>query len=199
LNLVVPGRNRLATLFAVGTCFISFDVSTPSADSILGPGVSEADRSFMWTEGGDPSKNGYASIYVRGHARRGNELERFEWFSDRFYSFGLERCSDVRSPSLVTTINVELRSAEVLSAALVVHGEEFFRSNPGESNPLRFEPFAAADVDHDQQITPMELENAPISPDKTPIPGLGPNPTLANLWKEQVALTLFGYDSGCIQ
>lgn len=148
------GPRKVAEVYALGTCFLGFEIVSPPDDALLEPPVSEDEAASMRVVDGDSQKYGATSIRVRGGARRGEESKTFDW-SFRA-TFDYSGCGD--APWL-------LESGESRSAPVVLHGEALFRSpvggalgaSPPAPGKLEFAPFADADADGDGTITMDEL------------------------------------------
>ncbi|APR81936.1 Hypothetical protein A7982_07285 [Minicystis rosea] len=173
LDLGVPGKQKVAEVFGLGTCNLGLYLSVPYGAK-LGQGVSEEESTFVTTiendagvticngqPGGDRDA-GYvpsgASVYVRGQASRGADQKRFEWAFPLNYMLGLcDPSGDAGGDHTLT-----LRTGESPPFAIMVRAEELFRASPDDDAPLRFDALADADTDGDQAITLKELSNVAL-------------------------------------
>ena len=100
------------------------------------------------------------SFYVRGQATRDTTTKRIEWsFQEILLLIGCVNPGDAGFAS-----DVVLTSGAELPLPIVVHGEELFREDVADDEPLRFDALAAADTDGDQVITMEELAVVPGPP-----------------------------------
>lgn len=204
LDLGMPGKQKVAEVFGLGTCNLRLYLFPPYGAK-LGQGVSEDDRTFFTSiehdagvavcngePGGDRDAgitlNG-ASVYVRGQASRGAAQKRFEWAFPLSYGFG--QCGPSRD--VEGDHSLTLRTGESPPFAIMMRAEELLRASPDDDAPLRFDALADADADGDQAVTLEELSNValPMSSPSVdagvPPPCDGSEPTLRYLL-EQVLL-----------
>jgi len=126
----------------LGQCDVRFRIQPPSFDALLGTGVDQADRLFMGTYGTDPYANGMVSVRVEGSAEKDGVTERFRWsFRKRFRFAECRAAGDAgdRYP-------IVLVGGESIVRDIAIHGEALFREKPEPGAPIRFSPFAAADL-----------------------------------------------------
>lgn len=146
---------KLSLVYANGRCGLAFAVAGPDEDSLLTPGVTEADKAFLRQSG---AVNGGISMRAEGRATDGTRFKGFAWSFRRYsgYDCGLEGDTDQR---------FVLSGARDAHATIALRGEALFELDrelaPGT---LRFGPFAEADElfgDGDGEITTEELESTP--------------------------------------
>lgn len=160
LDMLRPGTQRLATLYALGNCEMSFRIRAPGRSALLGQGVEDDIKTFMRTTGSD----GYvddrgANLHVSGTAQGVEGTFRFTWTFRRDIEY--TQCGPVAFESG--------QSGEI---RIHVLGDALFRTD-GSSSPLRFGAYAAADNNGDGDITLEELGAVPIE-------GEGPFGSLAD-------------------
>ncbi|MEO7331559.1 MAG: hypothetical protein ABI193_23495 [Minicystis sp.] len=187
IEATVPGPQKLATVYGLGTCALRFRVRTPSQSALLGEQVSADDLAFMKLQGSDAHvPSGGTSVYAQGHATREGVTKRFAWQFRLGYSF--HDCgSDAGPPpedadsDAGDSVTIEIHGGDAQAMPLRVFGEELFRAGIAEDAGLRFGPLAEADTDGDEEITLEELAKLP-SPEPAEDAGAtdaGP-PTLAD-------------------
>lgn len=158
LDMRREGSQRLSLLFALGACQLDYEVSSPWSDSVLGVGVTPADRDFMRTPASDDEvTEAGVSIYVEGRAVRDNATKRFAWaFRKRIDS---SNCYSFEDDERV--YGVEFRGGTTAFRELVVHGDVLFHTRRNAADaPTVFDPFARADDlvgDGDGEVTLNEL------------------------------------------
>ena len=153
-DVTVGGRQPLSDIYGLGTCGVSFSLSSANSDAPLGEGVSAQDREFMFDlENRGVGWKGPLTMYVRGQAKRDATTKRFEWSLRQWSIF--RGCVDASGLGFAS--DVVLTSGAVLTLPVIVHGEELFRERPSDDSPLSFDALAAADADGDQVITLEEL------------------------------------------
>jgi hypothetical protein len=156
-DFTVAGREKVGTIYGLGTCRVGFRLRGPSFDALLGPGATEADRALMQERAADRfAEDERASVLAIGSGARGDEVKRFEWIFRRSYK--LTSCAS-EAGGLSTT--VELTEAAASELRLEVRAEELFRSIADDRADLWFQPIADADADADGLVTLDELSIAP--------------------------------------
>ena len=183
LDLLVPGSQQLGLLYGLGQCDFGFRVSAPSATSVLGIAVTEADRALLGAPGTDAySTNRATDVYVSGNATNGATTKTFTWSFRQRVSY-----SQCVGPPKLEVDKIDLLSADAarigdaglpgargfdmkgraaLTTELTVHGEALFldRADPVRG-ALRFDPIAQADDrfgNHDGNVTLAELGLEPL-------------------------------------
>jgi hypothetical protein len=154
IDLVVPGQQKLSDVYGLGACGLRLRLRPPNADDLLGEGVSAQDLAFMRVEDTDEiATHERQSVHVRGLAKRDAVTIHFDW-SFRT-NLSLHGCADASGIGYAS--DVALIGGEVLTRAVVIHGEELFHAGRTDASPLRFDALAAADADGDHVITLSEL------------------------------------------
>lgn len=152
-DFTVAGREKVGTVYGLGTCRIEFRLRSPSFDALLGPGASAEDVAFMRIEASDPYVAGErVSVMAIGEAARGGEVKRFDWRFRRSYDM-----FDCQAEGEGLSTRLELAEGGYSELRLEVRGEEFFRAAPEDDAALRFQPIADADADADGLVTLDEL------------------------------------------
>jgi hypothetical protein len=190
IDLSAGPRQKLGILHALGKCDLRFRMSPPSFDAVLGSGVTEEDKIRMSVPlvdpylaqggggggGGDQATRGAGTaIAILGTAWRNGIRKQFYLIYRRRVRF--QRCTpdapppDASFATLASTAafsdagaSVDLPEPADVVFDLRVEPEAILRDdlNPTAAS-LRFDPFAAADVDGDGLITLDELRQIPIS------------------------------------
>lgn len=155
---------HLSILYGLGTCDVRFRVTTPSAQSLLGEGVTEGDKTFLRTGGTDAyATNAGIALYVSGAATQGGRSARFRWAfrqRTRYQGCGVD-IQDGGSNDAIT-----LTGSSNFTQELTVAPERLFRDDLEEPARLRFAPFARADAplgDGDSEITLAELAKVALT------------------------------------
>lgn len=160
LDLQVAGAQKLSQAYALGQCSVSFRVSYPGGDSVLGASVTAGDRIFMDT----PQPDGYedpayagTAVYVEGTARRGSSVKHFAWAFRRRIAF--TSCGNDATDA--GPRGFSFQSHDAFQANVAVHAEALFQdSTDPASAKLHFQPYADADTlkgNDDGNITLDEL------------------------------------------
>lgn len=154
LDLVAAGREKLGIVYGLGRCSVEFRLRAPSDDSVLGVGVSDDDVAGLRVEASDAyADDRRTTLRVKGQAQRAGEAFSFDWSFRRGYE--LDRCATASGEGYASVLDVEGGAA--LELGLVASLEELFRVAPVDEAPLQLDPFAAADVDADGEVTLEEL------------------------------------------
>jgi hypothetical protein len=155
LNLLAGPGQKLGIVYGTGNCDISFRTASPTADSVLGDGVSEADRSFMGTPDSDAYVQAQAiSLQVDGHATQSGITKTFSFSFRQRLRF--DHCSAVINGATVTGVSLSENSNEVIDLSIAV--ERIFLSDVRDNyGTLRFTPFAQSDTNNDGIITLEEI------------------------------------------
>lgn len=145
---LLDGPARIATLFARGPCEVLFQVTEPGEFQL----VSELDDALVEAMRARAS-DGYVTdqgvaLRVAGRAERAGEELRFAW--DFRQAFDFDPCaSDPFEPGKAVVMEIRAR------------GQALFED--ASDGALRFDAFAAADLDGDGAISLAELHGAPQS------------------------------------
>jgi hypothetical protein len=164
LDMRIAGPQKVSILYALGSCELDFEVSSPWEDSVLGEGVTAADLEFMRTPASDDEVNGAGvSVHVEGTASSGDVQKRFAWsFRNRI---DYTNCYATLDGALVYGVDLEANESE--QRDLTVHGAVLFQDHlDSAAAELRFAPFVMADDtygDADGEITLAELGDVPLA------------------------------------
>jgi hypothetical protein len=163
-DMLLPGAQKVSEQYALGACDFNFGVVPPSAESLLGRGVSEADAVFMRTPAGDaalPARG--ISIHVEGRATRGRASEHFAW-SFR-WRVAYRDCAATLDGERVS--GLQLASGDEQEVEIQISGEALFRDDPDpELGKLRFAALAAADQESgnaDGEVSLDELRRVKLA------------------------------------
>jgi hypothetical protein len=168
-DFTVPGQQPLGDVYALGICSLRARMREPDEETLLGKGITAKDLAFMGVDRpGAPITGFPRTLYVRGHAARGDVTKRFAWSLG--FDLRVHDCAGADDSTVLSRL--DLQSGASRSLALMLHGEELFRVPLADSSPLRFDALAAADIDGDQEVTLGELLNAP---GPAPEPDAGPS------------------------
>jgi hypothetical protein len=164
LDVQNPDPQKLSISYALGQCDFGFRISNPSVDSLLGVGVTEADKTFMRTPGTDLySLDQGVSIYVEGTATKGTTSKHFAWSFRQRVRY--EKCAVEVNGTPVQ--GLALAQREAVEVPIEMHGEALFQDSLDPTGAkLRFEPIAAADTtfgDNDGEVTLSELGKVKLS------------------------------------
>ncbi|HEX3594761.1 MAG TPA: hypothetical protein VHU80_06655 [Polyangiaceae bacterium] len=175
-DMKVDGEQKVTIVYALGHCDFGFRVSSPNDDTVLGRGVSEAEKTMMRTPGSDNrTTNSGTSMYVSGHATSADVTKTFAWafrFRARY-----DRCTSspfASGSGSVSDTGVDLASKVSRAIVLGVSPGALFsneldlRGNPAPVAPPRprFQVFADADTltgDDDGVVTLDELARVPAT------------------------------------
>lgn len=158
LDVTHTASQKLGILYGIGQCDVDFRIEAPSADALLGTGVTDDDKTRLRTPGGDHyvPLGGIASE-IGLAASRGTVTKHLRLSTRstiRYKDCHLEPDSGV--PAL------DLASNAVLTYDLRIEGEAILRDDVDVSAALRFDPFANADTNGDGVVTLDELRAVPI-------------------------------------
>jgi hypothetical protein len=152
LDLSGTEPQKLALVYALGTCPVIFEVRQPPEEVVLGAGVDDEEVALLRTVGSDPyiQERG-VGLHLAGTATRGETTLGFAWsFRENLIYPG---CVDVAfAPEATTTLDVRVGTAALFSDPALSAGA------PGS----HFDPFAAADADADGEVTLDELDAIPL-------------------------------------
>lgn len=168
-DFTVAGREKVGTIYGLGTCRVDFRVRSPSFDALLEPGATASDVALMRQKASDRFEDDRPiSVLLIGAASHGAARKSFTWAFRTSY-----RVTDCEAlgGGLLTT--VELTEATSSELRFEVRPRELFRAAADDGAPLVFQPIADADADADGDITLDELSKAPLS--NAGLGGLGPD------------------------
>lgn len=161
--LTAPAPQKVSIMYGLGKCDIDFQISPPTEDCVLSPGVSEIDKTFMRTPGSDNHiEDDGVTMRVEGSATLGARTLTFAWSLRQTLFFS--RCglfSDGKQEP-----GLDLRGGVPLTYNLRIETEGLFRDDVDrELGALRFAPFAEADArgKPDGNVDLDELDLIPIS------------------------------------
>ncbi|MEZ4439569.1 MAG: hypothetical protein R3B72_10800 [Polyangiaceae bacterium] len=158
-DFAVAGREKVGLAHGLGRCSIEYSHRTPSSDSVLGTGASQADLDRMILTASDAyAESERVSTWVVGSASRDGVEKRFDWSFRRRYE--LDECPNLEGDGFVSYVTFEAEREATLT--LRVAAEELFRDAVGDEGAFVFGPLADADVDGDGAITFEELDAAPV-------------------------------------
>ncbi len=148
-NHVVPKPKAVVDFPSIGAKpwpNVSYVIG-PAANADLGTGATEADKTFMTT-------NGYG-LYVEGKATKGAETKAFKWgFSVKTL---FDSCKGDVSGKEVDGVVVTNGGTD--SVELTIHGDHLFYDDlQSPEAKVRFQNIADADADKNGEVTLAELE-----------------------------------------
>lgn len=155
---------KVSIQFALAQCSLGFRITAPNADSLLGAGVTESDKTIMRTPGTDAyATSAGISVMVRGAASKAGITKTFAW-SFRV-PLDYENCKvDVQG---ATEDGVNLHSHEAVVYDVQIAVERLLRDGIDEKTAqLRFGPFALADDQYgngDGEVTLEELAKVELA------------------------------------
>lgn len=144
LDLRQPGPQKLSLVYAVGHCDFDMELSSPQPDNVLGPGTTEADRTFLRTPGDDAfTQASGISIHAEGTATRGAARTSFAWsFRHRIDYAGCSATVDGREVKGFDIASGESRTLDVL-----IRGAALFSTDRIDMDAETwFQPYADADA-----------------------------------------------------
>jgi hypothetical protein len=142
---------KLAELYALGTCPLIFEVRAPTSNVVLGAGVDRDDEAFLQTLGSNPYvENLGVALHLAGSATRGESSKRFAWsIRDNLIYGPVDGCGDTSfTTDVTTTLGIRVSTAALFSDPTL----------SGGIAGSHFDAFAAADTDADGEITLEELD-----------------------------------------
>ena len=146
LDLKQAGPQKVNLIYGLGSCTVTFMVTSPGDNALAGTGVTDSDLLFMRTQFDDRFTKGQGiNGYVSGSAVKGAQQKTFTWVfrQDWFYSECVEPNADGKLS------NLQLDGADAQFVDILVRGEGLFHimTEPNQTAPqLLFEPMALADT-----------------------------------------------------
>lgn len=164
LDVTTVGVQKLSEQFGLGQCDVRFRISPPSADALLGVGVSDTDKTYMRTPGSDRYVPvGGVAVEVDGSASREATTITFRLVFRQTVRY--ENCGAVVEGRTVPGVN--LTGNETVTYDLRIEAERLFLDDVQDASAvLRFDPFAAADSTYgnaDGIVDLEELSKIPIA------------------------------------
>ena len=160
LDVTSKSNQKLSITYAIGRCDFRFRIGPPSADALLGEGVTEGQKTVLRTPGKDPYvARGGIAFSIAGAATRGAVTKRFELlFRPRV------RYQNCQPYAPDAGVAIDLPSEGALAYDIRIEAEAMLRDDVDATTAkLRFEPFAGADTDGDGFVTLDELRRVPIA------------------------------------
>jgi hypothetical protein len=116
---------KLAQLYAIGKCSLSYVVASPQSDALLAAGTTEGDKTLLRTSGsalpGTLGTDG-TSLLVEGHAEKGGVTKQFSWAFRR--ALVASNCTSPDRPTDPTPLALE--SGDDVTLALGIRVENLF-------------------------------------------------------------------------
>jgi len=164
LDARLPGEQKLSVLYGLGTCNLRYRIAGPSVDTLLGQGVSEADKLALGTPAPSPYTDApeRASVELAATARRGNETARVHWFFRQVVRY--RNCGELLDADAGTARSIAFESNAAVAYHLAFHAENLLRDDR-RGGALRFDAIAAADRtvgDNDGETSLDELARVPL-------------------------------------
>lgn len=153
----IAAPQKVGLMYGLGACTFELSARNPEFDSLLGEGVTEADKTAMRTPGTDPfNENAGITFLVVGSAEREGVRKTFDW-KLRKPRVSYDECVIDGQKTFTLSQNVPA------TIDLQVHAEVLFHDRLDlERATLRFDPIAAAD-DGDGAVTFEELTKVPLA------------------------------------
>jgi len=158
--VAVDEPEKVGVAFALGSCPFGFVVRFPNLDAIIGTGATYEDGAYMRV----PESDRYAtdagiSLYVIGSATQGDVTKRFEWeFRERI---GYRDCWVPEGDMKRTKLALESGGSAPVNVEM--QAEALFRDQLDPAvGVLRFQPFADADTNGDDEVTLDELDGVKL-------------------------------------
>jgi hypothetical protein len=150
LNLAETEPQRLALSYGLGKCEISFAVTGPRWNTVLGEGVPpEVEQLFRSPERAGSHDGAAVSFFISGRAEQQGVTKRFRWGLRHRLVFEMCRLvSDAGTQELV-----KLSTEQETSLSLLVDPLALFGAG--------FEQFASADTDGDGELSLLEVDPSP--------------------------------------
>ncbi len=157
-DMLIAGPQKVTVLYGTGPCELGFRVGGLSADTVLGAGVTEADKTFMRTPGSDAyTSDRGVTLQVEGSAAKGGITKRFAWSFRGGLSY--TKCVAADGSPGATLSGTGSRTIDILipDGALFADGLDPSRA------VSRFDLFALADDqgNADGEVTLSELAAIP--------------------------------------
>jgi hypothetical protein len=192
LDALRPGDQKLSHLFGLGQCFFSFRVGWPSSETLLGEGVTEADRELMQFRPGTGPRIEGVTVDFGATATRGEETKRVRWMLRQSTPYLCGHAANDQPPR-----PIELQEGVNLDLHIGVRGAVLFGDDASPNTAaLRFDTIAAADEtygDADGEITLEELGRVTLAVARRSGPyGVGTVQSSLRSLGDYVAVVLLG-------
>lgn len=144
---------KVGLIYGLGTCSFELRARNPEADTLLGEGITEADKTLMRDPVSDKrEERSGITFWIRGRAERTGVTKTFDW-RYRHRRVAYNEC-EIDGVDTFTLAGDEEKPIEVR-----VHAAVLFQDHvEAEKARLRFDPIARADVDADGVVTLDELD-----------------------------------------
>ena len=187
LDGLLPTAQKVGIVYGLGQCDFLFVIRAPSHNTVLGEGVTEADKTLMgtWDDRGSHRPMNNIAVYFAATATREGETKHVHWMIDQPTSY-LECARQTEAGSQL----MRLESNENITLQIGIRGVELFGNDESPTAELRFDPFVYADDefgDGDGNVTLHEMGLVEINR----LQGFGPYSVGSNT--QSLVRTLEGY------
>jgi hypothetical protein len=157
-----PEDQKVGIVYGLGACNIGFRLVWPNEESVLGAGVTEADRQLLGTS--DPGRymppQPGVTLDIAATATRDGTIKHLHWYLRQMIGINCRTPGGSRTSPLL-----ELKSNEAFQFHVAIEGLTFLQDDVQRmASVLRFDAFAAADDtgDADGEVTLDELRRVPL-------------------------------------
>jgi hypothetical protein len=152
---------KVGLVYGLGDCDVTFEVSAPEFDVLLGPNVTAHDVQLMRAEADDAwiSEPERMSVFVVGEATRDGATKRFEWAFRMEYD--LKNCVPGPNGEPGSTLRIDGGTGH--ARTIIVDPTELFRASADADALIRFDALAESDTDGDDVVTLEELDAVTVS------------------------------------
>jgi hypothetical protein len=151
LSIAGPEPQRLSQTYALGTCELSFAVSGPGWNTVLGQDVPAEIELLFRTPGSDGERQDGVALLIEGSAERESQRQTFSWaFRPRLQFETCRLRTEDKDPQ-----PLRFESGQRTELTLEVDPTLLFRQT--ESAAMSFAPFAAETSGADRALTLAEL------------------------------------------
>jgi hypothetical protein len=157
LNGLSRTPQKVGLMYGLGTCSLEVRARNPEVDTLIGEGITEADKFVMREPGTDVyEQNSGITFWIRGRAERMGVSKSFDWrYRRRRVRFA--RC-EVDGVETFALAGEAEKTIEVR-----VHAPVLFQDHiDPKLARLRFDPIAAADLNTDGVVTFEEMEKVSL-------------------------------------
>jgi len=157
----LPAAQKVGVLYGLGQCDFQFVIRSPSPNTVLGAGVTEADKMQMgiWDDR-EPHLHDNSALDFAATATRGGETKHVRWMISQSTSY-LDCARQTEGGSRL----MRLESSENVTLHVGIRGVELFGNDQSTTAELRFDPFVYADDefgDGDGNVTLQELARVDV-------------------------------------